>query len=83
MTLAIGGTLAEHRHTIETRQARVGIVGMGYVGLPETPLKESTHPKSPAAIVLFWRPEDRRLALAVSLQQPAGYRIALDGSIFD
>ena len=34
MTLAIGSLPAEHKDRIETRQARVGIVGMGYVGLP-------------------------------------------------
>src|SRR5437762_14237971 len=34
MTIAAGTTLAELKHRIETRQARVGIVGMGYVGLP-------------------------------------------------
>jgi UDP-N-acetyl-D-glucosamine dehydrogenase len=34
MTTATGTTLAELQQRIETRQARVGIVGMGYVGLP-------------------------------------------------
>jgi UDP-N-acetyl-D-glucosamine dehydrogenase len=34
MTIATGNTLAELRQRIESRQARVGIVGMGYVGLP-------------------------------------------------
>ena len=34
MTSATGTTLAELTERIETRQARVGIVGMGYVGLP-------------------------------------------------
>ena len=34
MTIAIGTTVAEIKQRIETRQARVGIVGMGYVGLP-------------------------------------------------
>ena len=34
MTTALGSTLAELRHRIESRQARIGIVGMGYVGLP-------------------------------------------------
>jgi UDP-N-acetyl-D-glucosamine dehydrogenase len=32
--MATGTTLAELTERIETRQARVGIVGMGYVGLP-------------------------------------------------
>jgi UDP-N-acetyl-D-glucosamine dehydrogenase len=34
MTTATGNTLAELKQRIESRQARVGIVGMGYVGLP-------------------------------------------------
>ena len=34
MTIATGTSLAELKQRIETRQARVGIVGMGYVGLP-------------------------------------------------
>jgi len=34
MTIAAGTTLEELKQRIETRQARVGIVGMGYVGLP-------------------------------------------------
>jgi UDP-N-acetyl-D-glucosamine dehydrogenase len=34
MTTAAAGSLAELRQKIETREARVGIVGMGYVGLP-------------------------------------------------
>jgi UDP-N-acetyl-D-glucosamine dehydrogenase len=34
MTIAIGSTLAELKQRVETRQARIGIVGMGYVGLP-------------------------------------------------
>ena len=34
MTIATGTTLAELNQRIESRQARVGIVGMGYVGLP-------------------------------------------------
>lgn len=34
MTTAIAGSLAELKQRIETRQARVGIVGLGYVGLP-------------------------------------------------
>src|SRR6266568_2641305 len=34
MTIAAGTTLAAPKQKIETRQARVGIVGMGYVGLP-------------------------------------------------
>ena len=34
MTTATGVTLADLKQRIETRQARVGIVGMGYVGLP-------------------------------------------------
>ena len=34
MTTVAAGSLAEIRNRIETRQARVGIVGMGYVGLP-------------------------------------------------
>jgi UDP-N-acetyl-D-glucosamine dehydrogenase len=34
MTSALANTLAEHKERIETRQARIGIVGMGYVGLP-------------------------------------------------
>jgi UDP-N-acetyl-D-glucosamine dehydrogenase len=34
MTNTTGTTLAELKHRIESRQARVGIVGMGYVGLP-------------------------------------------------
>jgi UDP-N-acetyl-D-glucosamine dehydrogenase len=34
MTIATGTALAELQQRIETRQARVGIVGMGYVGLP-------------------------------------------------
>jgi UDP-N-acetyl-D-glucosamine dehydrogenase len=34
MTAASVDRLAELKHKIETRQARIGIVGMGYVGLP-------------------------------------------------
>jgi UDP-N-acetyl-D-glucosamine dehydrogenase len=34
MTIATGSTLAELNQHIESRQARVGIVGLGYVGLP-------------------------------------------------
>ena len=34
MTTVVAGSLAELKQRIETRQARVGIVGMGYVGLP-------------------------------------------------
>src|SRR5215475_536857 len=34
MTLTMDTTLEELKHRIETRQARIGIVGMGYVGLP-------------------------------------------------
>ncbi len=34
MTIATSATLAELKHRIESRQARIGIVGMGYVGLP-------------------------------------------------
>ncbi len=34
MTTAIGCSFAELKQRIETRQARIGIVGMGYVGLP-------------------------------------------------
>jgi UDP-N-acetyl-D-glucosamine dehydrogenase len=34
MTIATGSTLQEVQQRIESRQARVGIVGMGYVGLP-------------------------------------------------
>src|SRR4051794_22671431 len=34
MTIATGTTVGELKQRIETRQARVGIVGMGYVGLP-------------------------------------------------
>jgi len=34
MANTTGTTLAELKHRIESRQARVGIVGMGYVGLP-------------------------------------------------
>ena len=34
MNPALGSTLAELKHRIESRQARIGIVGMGYVGLP-------------------------------------------------
>jgi UDP-N-acetyl-D-glucosamine dehydrogenase len=35
MTIAINtGTLAELKQRVESRQARIGIVGMGYVGLP-------------------------------------------------
>lgn len=34
MTTAVSGTLAKLKQRIETREARVGIVGMGYVGLP-------------------------------------------------
>ena len=34
MTTAVVSTLEELKRKIETRQARVGIVGMGYVGLP-------------------------------------------------
>jgi UDP-N-acetyl-D-glucosamine dehydrogenase len=36
MTTAIGCSLAELKQKIENRQARIGIVGMGYVGLPLT-----------------------------------------------
>ena len=34
MATAIASTVAELKQRIESRQARVGIVGMGYVGLP-------------------------------------------------
>src|SRR5947208_7917381 len=34
MTLAQSSILADLKQRIETRQARIGIVGMGYVGLP-------------------------------------------------
>ena len=34
MTIALSSTLAELKQRVESRQARVGIVGMGYVGLP-------------------------------------------------
>ena len=34
MTIALGSPLAESKQRIENRQARIGIVGMGYVGLP-------------------------------------------------
>src|ERR1700723_4099656 len=34
MTQLAQDTVAEIRHRIESRQARIGIVGMGYVGLP-------------------------------------------------
>lgn len=34
MTLAFGSRIADMKHSIETREARIGIVGMGYVGLP-------------------------------------------------
>src|SRR6202043_163845 len=33
-TLEVSCTLAELKQRVETRQARIGIVGMGYVGLP-------------------------------------------------
>ncbi len=34
MTTATPASLAELKHKLETRQARIGIIGMGYVGLP-------------------------------------------------
>jgi UDP-N-acetyl-D-glucosamine dehydrogenase len=34
MTSVIGSSLAERRLKMDTREARIGIVGMGYVGLP-------------------------------------------------
>ena len=34
MTSPVGSSLTEIKQRIETRQARIGIVGMGYVGLP-------------------------------------------------
>jgi UDP-N-acetyl-D-glucosamine dehydrogenase len=34
MTTALAGSVAKLKERIETRQARVGIVGLGYVGLP-------------------------------------------------
>ncbi len=34
MTTTIAGSLAAFQQKIQTRQARIGIVGMGYVGLP-------------------------------------------------
>jgi UDP-N-acetyl-D-glucosamine dehydrogenase len=34
MSTELGSTLAELKQRIESRQARIGIVGMGYVGLP-------------------------------------------------
>ncbi len=34
MTTANGGTYAELKQRLETRDARIGIIGMGYVGLP-------------------------------------------------
>jgi UDP-N-acetyl-D-glucosamine dehydrogenase len=34
MTITIGATLGDLKQRIDTREARIGIVGMGYVGLP-------------------------------------------------
>jgi UDP-N-acetyl-D-glucosamine dehydrogenase len=34
MAIAVAGSLAERKQKVESREARVGIVGMGYVGLP-------------------------------------------------
>src|ERR1035438_122545 len=34
MTIPVDSRLAEVKHNLETREARIGIVGMGYVGLP-------------------------------------------------
>ena len=34
MTISLLDRMAEIKHKIETREARIGIVGMGYVGLP-------------------------------------------------
>src|ERR1035438_1526605 len=34
MTIPVDSRLAEVKHKLETREARIGIVGMGYVGLP-------------------------------------------------
>ncbi len=34
MTIALNSTLAEFKERVASRQARIGIVGMGYVGLP-------------------------------------------------
>ena len=34
MTIALSSTVAELKQRVESRQARIGIVGMGYVGLP-------------------------------------------------
>ncbi len=34
MTIATGNSLAELKHKMESREARIGIIGMGYVGLP-------------------------------------------------
>ncbi len=34
MTIEVASRLAELKHKMETREARIGIVGMGYVGLP-------------------------------------------------
>ena len=34
MTISTGTGLAELKQKMETREARIGIVGMGYVGLP-------------------------------------------------
>ena len=43
MTTEIGFTLADLQQRIETRQASVGIVGMGYVGLPLALLFSDEH----------------------------------------
>jgi UDP-N-acetyl-D-glucosamine dehydrogenase len=34
MTIAVASSLGELKNKVETRQARIGIIGMGYVGLP-------------------------------------------------
>jgi UDP-N-acetyl-D-glucosamine dehydrogenase len=34
MSTATSVPLAELKHKMETREARIGIIGMGYVGLP-------------------------------------------------
>ena len=34
MTIAVASSLAELKNKVETRQAQIGIIGMGYVGLP-------------------------------------------------
>jgi len=45
MTIAVTDTMAKLKSKMETRKARIGIIGMGYVGLPLVLLFSIDSPK--------------------------------------